>query len=159
MCNSERLTRLLRKSLAMHDHRSCRICFPRIYHISVVSTKQSHVQFRQIFELVSKVKFATKDKDVTFCQGHRRRARFLRRNRRRKGPSRTTKKLQKDPRLHTLHSRTPPRDSRPASRVAARRSGLFLLTVWTAGMPYQPVLSSSPFNLCLASLFERYQHV
>lgn len=159
MCNSVRLTRLLRKSLAMHGHRSCRIFFPRVYHISVVSTKQSHVQFRQIFELMSKVEFATKDKDVTFCYGYRRRVRFLRRNRRRRGPSRANKKLQKDPRLHTLHSRTPPRDSRPASRVAARRSGLFLLTVSTAGMPYQPVLSSSPFNLCLASLFERYQHV
>lgn len=128
-------------------------------YITYMLYRQSHVQFRQIFELVSKVEFATKDKDVTFCHGHRRRVRFLRRNRRRKGPSRANKKLQKDPRLHNLHSRTPPRDSRPASRIAARRSGLFLLTVSTAGIPYQPVLSSSPFNLCLASLFERYQHV
>lgn len=74
------------------------------------------------------------------------------------------KRRKKDSRLHTLHSRTPPRDSRPpANRRGALLclcSALLFLTVsqqpaHLINLRFQPLsLSLSPFDLCLARLFE-----
>lgn len=104
---------------------------------------------------VSEVGIATKDKDVTFCRGV-----FVFRGRwsgERRG---VIKRRKKDSRLHTLHSRTPPRDSRPPAnrRGAQLCPALFLLTVSTAGLS-TCAFNLSPFDLCLARLFERYRRL
>lgn len=68
---------------------------------------------------MSEVGIATKDKDVTFVAACSSSADG--------GVGRVIKRRKKDSRLHTLHSRTPPRDSRPPAnrRGALLCSALF----------------------------------
>lgn len=79
------------------------------------------------------------------------------------GVGRVIKRRKKDSRLHTLHSRTPPRDSRPpANRRGALLCSALLSSVPPNGLNSRLTLSTcafnlSPFDLCLARLFERYR--